>query len=1811
MSIPERYKYPFDKTGMSPNNLVYPETRTVTKQVRTIVPKEGAYFTQSLIVTFNGKVLKRGVDYKPAFLAEVATVRTNKEVCGAIYFTNDKVIGDVILSYQVVGGELSEYSEANKNLVDVLDGNSGAIRWDQIVNIPEAFIPTAHMHHVADLIGTGPFVIALNGIKQAIENLRSHRNVAIYRLIGSIHTRVNNFIEKYNDNDNYLRDTVADLKQRVGTERLVTEPVFNLAKRELDRRVDVVERGLNSYRTDLTDTLRVVNEKINGATARQEELTEAQKTLKQRVDSLSITTSYTGSEEGGLFITAEKSGDTWTIKQADPNWLVPLRNRVGKLEGKTKQLETTVRSAEERIGNIENELPNFRALRPLIEANTRRVEEVNTTLATRIEGVLQGLTEKHQELNTKVDNNKKEIDTKVKTLDDSITPRIEALTNPLTERVTALEEENTERRQGVEELKNVVTQYKVANDARVTEAEKAHQTFKTEQLAFNEAIKALLDGVEITASYQGTRENGEYITVEKVGNKFKLKYQDPAWLSPIETRIGTLETTSTDIVPRLTTAETKLVEHTNKLSAHDEFEGRIATNTKSLNDYRGSNDALVTALRQDVDNHHDDFDKRIKALVAKDESTEERVSRLEGVTTGFDIVLNYTGTLSGTGYMTLLKEGNQYKINYSDASGVQQAINRATALETRATALEEKDVNLGKQIEQAKAEANRIEKEYKAAVSALDEKASSGNQGLEEKLTALTEKEANYETATNNRLDQLSQTDTQQTESIAAINAKLAKLTVSHRYTGADAENGAFVTVESTDGGFVIKQADPKWLAPLKEKVESLSGGNTSHNQRLTVVEAGLNQLEGRVREAEETNTSQQTRLNDLGKKDAELQKALDTLKEKESGYESSTNEKIKQIETLNTAQENRLDLVERWKTALSLTSVYKGSRKDGEFITIETLDNKGGWKINYNDPKWLSPLLEKVEGLTTKLATVETGLTNAVSRLGGHDELIQGLRNGAVQTADALALLRSKDEELNGKISAEITRATEAEGTLNTKLTTLKDSFDTLVGGLDNRINNRFNEEIKPYANRLTNAENNLRETDKRVASNKAELDKANQALTTTLNQVKADLATAKSGSTENIEQLERRVGVLETAKGTLENKIAEIVTTKASFEKSVNDRFESVDGRIGSLTEKVDTQEASIISLKAEDARINRRIDKLKTEVDNKATISSVNDLDTKLTGLVNTTKEGLEGKITQAKSDSISAAETYTNTVRDAINANIAKTAEASNAGVETLKAKVEAAAQTAADATKASAATDKKLEDYKAGEGSRLSTHQENVVKPAIDTAVDELRNEVHAKEEEEKQKTDKYRETMNEILEFLQNYFVRADGPYLKTNAPKLELMPVTTVNLTNNEKDEEEHEPYMNRSLVKPTIYPKVLYPYSQFQPIEVGVEIRVVKQGTHVQFGYLGFKERDPNGAIVTLQHATVDKNKTIELVSIRRNEMGYSVDFGANEVPTGHGLIIYPKSGLDYDKPESYQIFDYNDFFDAQGRTGLHTLHASEHILKLEPNVTYVASRIPGDFGFTTPLTSDGSDHTYTDGQWKRVSMRIEGGWWKTETNETRSGNTPFAGTKFIVPAIQSDNLTGVEFRNFYVRPVENKVTLDTLPGIEVYLDKWLKKKVAEQTSLPPDSRWDISRFRIQPGAENFSSVSVDENDNLEVRGIVYYDTVGKGKRGVFAPTTEIAITTGKTWNVPDEYDGRVALVTVRAASRREVNKVIHSCVRQVMVTLTGGTAIPIQVGEISSFGTHVTVSNAIDYPDAIVGRIESPQDSRVNGGLVSIKV
>lgn len=217
-------------------------------------------------------------------------------------------------------------------------------------------------------------------------------------------------------------------------------------------------------------------------------------------------------------------------------------------------------------------------------------------------------------------------------------------------------------------------------------------------------------------------------------------------------------------------------------------------------------------------------------------------------------------------------------------------------------------------------------------------------------------------------------------------------------------------------------------------------------------------------------------------------------------------------------------------------------------------------------------------------------------------------------------------------------------------------------------------------------------------------------------------------------------------------------------------------------------------------------------------------------------------------------------------------------------------------------------------------------------------------------------------------------------------------------------------------------------------------------------------------------------------------------------------------------------------------------------------------------------------------------------------TPNAEPEGENTLPVGTSYIKPGFYLVNgtRTGNPWLNFTpprVRVIDPPIDLENIPGLNDKIRSVVNVMVREQQNLPESSRWDLSRFRIQPGAEAFSSVTTDANDNLNIRGIVMYDTAGTGDRGIFAPTNTIHVTETQTWNVPQIYNGRLAKVVVRANARVSGTNLIVSAVREMFVKLEGGTAINITLGDISSFGTYLTVSNGIDYPDAVYPRVTIP--------------
>lgn len=148
---------------------------------------------------------------------------------------------------------------------------------------------------------------------------------------------------------------------------------------------------------------------------------------------------------------------------------------------------------------------------------------------------------------------------------------------------------------------------------------------------------------------------------------------------------------------------------------------------------------------------------------------------------------------------------------------------------------------------------------------------------------------------------------------------------------------------------------------------------------------------------------------------------------------------------------------------------------------------------------------------------------------------------------------------------------------------------------------------------------------------------------------------------------------------------------------------------------------------------------------------------------------------------------------------------------------------------------------------------------------------------------------------------------------------------------------------------------------------------------------------------------------------------------------------------------------------------------------------------------------------------------------------------------------------------------------------------------------------------KFTIQPGAEDWSSVEQDQYGNIRARGVILQNYDG-GTSTVFAPNQVFYVSETQTWTVPRVLVGRKAEITIRAKSKldSENNRIIHSCTRRAFVTLPSGT-INIIAGELTSFGNHLTVNINQNYSDALVPRVSVTKDdiNVVQEALITIVV
>ncbi len=199
---------PLDLTGAAPTNLFTNElVQFNTSLERFFVPSKGPFYTTTLEIRHGvtNALLQPETQFKILHPVKEAIRMSGKEVCTAIYIT-DTSIPSVRLTYRVIGGI---FADTASEIGDIIANNplppSSEVSWWDILDKPDQFTPSEHLHHVDNIYGMSDVVAVLENIRIAILAGDSVAIGAIYQYINVLLSNLEYATE------NYVDDTFAQL----------------------------------------------------------------------------------------------------------------------------------------------------------------------------------------------------------------------------------------------------------------------------------------------------------------------------------------------------------------------------------------------------------------------------------------------------------------------------------------------------------------------------------------------------------------------------------------------------------------------------------------------------------------------------------------------------------------------------------------------------------------------------------------------------------------------------------------------------------------------------------------------------------------------------------------------------------------------------------------------------------------------------------------------------------------------------------------------------------------------------------------------------------------------------------------------------------------------------------------------------------------------------------------------------------------------------------------------------------------------------------------------------------------------------------------------------------------------------------------------------------------------------------------------------------------------------------------------------------------------------------------------------------------
>ena len=289
MSTAKQYKrYPLDLTGNHPDNRVTAEVHSITPQERIFNVMAGAFYTESVQITYLGEQLKAHEDFRFHRVVEDAIRQSGKDVAMLIEITDKAISGDIEVRYQAVGGEFQNIHESLVEMLENYKHDARGTFYKDIIEKPRFFEPVRHLTSIYDIYGLNPITGPLNELVSIARHRATKENssllIRLHRIEQMIHDADLGNLDLSGIAN--LRNELNQVKKQVAAADITAlTQSFNALKSALESQIsgltEKVDVALPRAITEVTTNVTKADEKAQQALTKATSTEQALNQFKQ------------------------------------------------------------------------------------------------------------------------------------------------------------------------------------------------------------------------------------------------------------------------------------------------------------------------------------------------------------------------------------------------------------------------------------------------------------------------------------------------------------------------------------------------------------------------------------------------------------------------------------------------------------------------------------------------------------------------------------------------------------------------------------------------------------------------------------------------------------------------------------------------------------------------------------------------------------------------------------------------------------------------------------------------------------------------------------------------------------------------------------------------------------------------------------------------------------------------------------------------------------------------------------------------------------------------------------------------------------------------------------------------------------------------------------------------------------------------------------------------------------------------------------------------------------------------------------------